>query len=73
MNSPSSPVARDYFLRVDEKPWERGWFELIIVIDWAPSHLALLACSVLATNPWQDGLLPLGKHVEGTDQIGWNV
>ena len=33
MNSPSSPVARDYFLRVGEKPWERGWFELIIAID----------------------------------------
>ena len=33
MNSASFPVARDYFLRVGEKPWERGWFELIIVID----------------------------------------
>ena len=44
MNSPPFPVARDYFLRVGEKRWERGSFELIIVIDSPRSHLALLAC-----------------------------
>ena len=67
MNSPSSPVARNYFLRVGEKPWERSWFEfiLLLLIELALIsrfslvfrlqlyRFALLACSVLATNPWE--------------------